>query len=117
MGDKIVKSKNLCCQPVVFPSPSLLMYMHIIYETLSQMFHFKHVNHVWIFHILCVKVMRIGKIILSKLNMYSNYLEVKARTLITTQSNVDGAASLGKLGFGPRVLEVHISNTVLKVKL
>ena len=24
MGDKIVKSKNLCCQPVVFPSPSLL---------------------------------------------------------------------------------------------
>ena len=25
MGDKIVKSKNLCCQPVVFPSPSLLI--------------------------------------------------------------------------------------------
>ena len=25
MGDKIVKSKNLCCQPVVFPSLSLLM--------------------------------------------------------------------------------------------
>ena len=24
MGDKIVKSKNLCCQPVVFPSLSLL---------------------------------------------------------------------------------------------
>ena len=25
MGDKIVKSKNLCCQLVVFPSLSLLM--------------------------------------------------------------------------------------------
>ena len=24
MGDKIVESKNLCCQPVVFPSLSLL---------------------------------------------------------------------------------------------
>ena len=24
MGDKIVKSKNLCCQPVVFPSLTLL---------------------------------------------------------------------------------------------
>ena len=24
MGDKIVKSKNLCCQPVVIPSLSLL---------------------------------------------------------------------------------------------
>ena len=24
MGDKIIKSKNLCCQPVVFPSLSLL---------------------------------------------------------------------------------------------
>ena len=23
MGDKIVKSKNLCCQPVVFPSPKI----------------------------------------------------------------------------------------------
>ena len=26
MGDKIVKSKNLCCQPVVFPSLSLLSF-------------------------------------------------------------------------------------------
>ena len=31
MGDKIVKSKNLCCQPVVFPSLSLLKSLCTLY--------------------------------------------------------------------------------------
>ena len=30
MGDKIIKSKNLCCQPVVFPSLSLLNFFSFV---------------------------------------------------------------------------------------
>ena len=40
MGDKIIKSKNLCCQPVVFPSLSLLRFIGKLssdYGLLSKM--------------------------------------------------------------------------------
>ena len=35
MGDKIVKSKNLCCRPVVFPSLSLLSLITLTFLSLS----------------------------------------------------------------------------------
>ena len=37
MGDKIVKSKNLCCQPVVFPSLSLLNKISTVLSGLLEM--------------------------------------------------------------------------------
>ena len=47
MGDKIVKSRNLCCQPVVFPSLSLLRKYGMYIFSLNENLNIKEMKILW----------------------------------------------------------------------